>query len=263
MAELAAYADYMRTYTYATGVYSRHTPHITSVVWSRPPSGGLRFSSSMRAYVYIDGFNLYHRLLTKTSYKWLDLCALCKRCLPNDTVLKVRYFTAPVQSRPNDPGQHQRQQVYFQALGTLPELEIHLGSFLSNVITMPLTNPPATGSRFVKVIKTEEKGADVNLASYLFLDGFRGAYDVAVVISDDSDLVEPIRVVRHELNLKVGVINPCPSVDPSTGRKRVSRELRKVSSFYRHIGPTHLPNCLLPDTILDRDGGTITKPSTW
>lgn len=187
----------------------------------------------------------------------------CACCLPHDTVVKVRYFTAPVQSRPDDPSKDQRQQSYLQALRTLPEVEIHLGNFLTNIITMPLAVPPATGSRFVKVIKTEEKGSDVNLASYLLLDGFRGAYDVAVVMSDDSDLVEPIRLVRQELKLKVGVINPRPRIDPKTGRRRVSRELRKVSSFYRHVDPMDLPKCVLPSTLLDVDGTMITKPPTW
>ena len=128
---------------------------------------------------------------------------------------------------------------------------------------MPLANPPMGGSRFASVIKTEEKGSDVNLATYLLLDGFRDAYDVAVVVSDDSDLIEPIQIVRQELGLKVGVLNPRRVVNSTTGKKRISRELQKVGSFYRHIDPTHLPNCLLPDTVLDRDGGTITKPSTW
>jgi hypothetical protein len=35
----------------------------------------------------------------------------------------------------------------------------------------------------VKVIKVEEKGSDVNLASHLLLDAFQGNYDVAVVLS--------------------------------------------------------------------------------
>lgn len=217
----------------------------------------------MRAHIYIDGFNLYYGLVRGTPYKWLDLCKLCSRCLPHDTILKVRYFTAPVQSRPDDPSKDQRQQTYFQALRTLPELEIHLGSFLSNVVSMPLAHPPVGGRRFASVIKTEEKGSDVNLAAYLLLDGFRNAYDVAVVVSDDSDLIEPIRIVRQELGLKVGVLNPRQVVNPISSKKRTSRELRKVSSFYRHIDPAHLPHCLLPDIVLDRDGGTITKPPAW
>ena len=38
---------------------------------------------------------------------------------------------------------------------------------------MPLAHPPSVGPQTVEVIGTEEKGSDVNLASYLLLDGFR------------------------------------------------------------------------------------------
>ena len=47
---------------------------------------------------------------------------------------------------------------------------------------------------YIEVIKTEEKGSDVNLATHLLYDGFRNDYDIAVVISNDSDLLEPIKI---------------------------------------------------------------------
>ena len=40
------------------------------------------------------------------------------------------------------------------------------------------------------------------------LDGFRKAYEMAGIVSNDSDLLEPIKVVRKEFGLKVGMINP-------------------------------------------------------
>ena len=52
----------------------------------------------------------------------------------------------------------------------------------------------------VLVFKVEEKGSDVNLASHLLFDAFRGAFDAAAVLSNDSDLVEPIRIVTKELS---------------------------------------------------------------
>jgi hypothetical protein len=58
------------------------------------------------------------------------------------------------------------------------------------------------------VIKTEEKGSDVNLAIYLLLGAFKQDCEAAVVISNDSDLKEPIAVAQRELGLIVGIINP-------------------------------------------------------
>lgn len=42
--------------------------------------------------------------------------------------------------------------------------------------------------RTVSVLKTEEKGSDVNLAVDLLHDCVQGLYDCVVVISNDSDL---------------------------------------------------------------------------
>ena len=89
---------------------------------------------------------------------------------------------------------------------------------------MPLVAPPPGGPRTVEVIKTEEKGSDVNLATHLLADAFRHDCEAAVVITNDSDLAEPIRVVRHELGLPVGVVNPG---DP----RRRSRALLDVTFF--------------------------------
>lgn len=57
---------------------------------------------------------------------------------------------------------------------------------------------PRPGPTVVKVIKVEEKGSDVNLASHLLLDAFQGNFDVAAVLSNDSDLVEPVRIVTQQ-----------------------------------------------------------------
>ena len=62
-----------------------------------------------------------------------------------------------------------------------------LGHYLSHPVRMPLAHPPSTGPHTVEVIRTEEKGSDVNLASYLLLDGFRSDCEATVVISNAKD----------------------------------------------------------------------------
>jgi len=51
------------------------------------------------------------------------------------------------------------------------------------------------------VDKTEEKGSEVNLASHLLRDAFSKKFEVAVLITNDSDLAEPVRIVARELGL--------------------------------------------------------------
>lgn len=207
----------------------------------------------MKTNVYIDGFNLYYGCLAGSRYRWLDLSRLCQVMLTRNTINRIRYFTARIEPDPRDPQKHIRQQTYLRALQTIPNLSLHYGKFLSHPIRMPLYPPPATGSRTVQVLKTEEKGSDVNLATYLLLDAFRGDFEVAVIISNDSDLLLPVEVVRTELGLPVGVLNP---------QKNTSWALKAAATFYRPIQERALRRSLFPHILTDAHG-TITKPAPW
>ena len=89
---------------------------------------------------------------------------------------------------------------------------------------MPLAPVPGRPQQYARVIKTEEKGSDVNLATHLLHDAHRGRFEVAVIVSNDSDLLEPIKIVREGLGKKVGVLNP---------HKRPSRALLPISTSSR------------------------------
>ena len=206
----------------------------------------------MKTNVYVDGFNLYYGAVRGTPYKWLDQHKLCTLLLPKNEIHRIRYFTALVKSNSSDPQKTQRQETFIRALETLPNLTVHYGSFLSSTVRMPLAKP-RPGRRSAIVTKMEEKGSDVNLASMLLMDGFRGDYEAAVVLSNDSDLVLPIRIVTEELKLPVGLLNP---------HKRFSMELKKVATFRKQIRTGVLSVSQLPETLTD-ENGTITKPPDW
>jgi len=70
---------------------------------------------------------------------------------------------------------------------------IHYGRFTAHQVRMAYVAPLVPMVKTALVWKTEEKGSDVNIATYLLLDGHDGLYDEAIVISGDSDLVEPVR----------------------------------------------------------------------
>ena len=173
---------------------------------------------------YIDGFNLYKGSLQGTPYKWLDFLTLFNLLLPGCEINRIRYFAALVNSPPYDPQKGQRQQTYLRAIRTIPNLSVYLGYFQTHARKMPLAHPPASGSRMVEVLRTEEKGTDVNLASYLLLDAFRNEYEQAVVVSNDADILTPIKIVQDEFGLSVGILNP---------QKKPSRALKDATDFYR------------------------------
>lgn len=207
----------------------------------------------MRTIVYVDGFNLYYGALKGTPHKWLDLEAMCRRLLPKDNIVAIRYFTAQISARPGDLQQPQRQQTYLRALRSQPLVSVHYGHFLTHTVRMPLAHPGPDGQRTAEVVKTEEKGSDVNLASHLMLDAFRRDCEVAVVVSNDSDLRVPIRIAEQELGIRVGIINPQPP------RYR-SRAL--TGTFFKQLRPSILDRCQLPNVMRDSDG-EFRKPAPW
>jgi uncharacterized LabA/DUF88 family protein len=209
----------------------------------------------MRTFIYIDGFNLYYGAVKDTPYKWLNLDTLCRLLLaPHHTIDRIKYFTAQVSARPDDPDQATRQQISFRALRTIPHLDIILGHFLTSHVRMRLVNPPSQGPKTALVIKTEEKGSDVNLASHLLSDGYRGLYDAAVLITNDSDLLEPVRMVRQQLGLPVGFIIP--------HQRTASRVLVQQATFVRQIRPRVLMASQFPNSLSDAQG-IFHKPASW
>ncbi|KAB8143473.1 NYN domain-containing protein [Chloroflexia bacterium SDU3-3] len=209
---------------------------------------------NVKTNIYVDGFNLYYCAVKGTPYKWLNIHKLSTSLLPRHTINSITYFTAHVSARPNDPDQHTRQQLYLRALRTIPNLQIVLGHFLTSSVMMRLVSPPPGSSPYVNVIKTEEKGSDVNIATHLLKDGFMGEYDAAILITNDSDLVEPIKVIRKDLGLVVGVLNPNP--------RHPSVELGKHASFQKPIRQGALASSQFDDTLADANG-TFNKPSSW
>ena len=106
-------------------------------------------------------------------------------------------------------------------------------------------------NRSVKVYDPKEKGSDVNLAVHLVNDAWHDRYDVAVVLSNDSDLLEAIRIVRCERNKQVGVINPHRDPNP---------QLHSQAHFVRQLRTTDLAAAQLPEQI---PGTAIRKPTGW
>jgi uncharacterized LabA/DUF88 family protein len=219
-----------------------------------------------RAYVYVDGFNFYYGCFRGRGgrehwrdYRWLNLQQFCTLAFPRFDIQKIRYFTARVEDAPDDLGQAERQATYLRALRTLPQVEIHEGRFLVTRRTRFVADPTVPGPvrkeppERVVVLQPEEKGSDVNLASHLLLDGFRDRYDVAIVVSNDSDLAEPIRIARLELGRDMVLLNP---------RSSFARDLQNTANHYRKVREVYLREAQFPDTLEDEDG-IIRKPAEW
>lgn len=236
----------------------------------------------VRTGIYVDALNFYYGALKGGPDKWLDLEAFSKRLLPHDNIVCIRYFTAIVNSRPDDPRIPVRQETYLRALATLQTVSIHRGRFTTRVRTKVLADAfEHFGSLFsphfrpqflfslmwkdkvyrrtdtttrVRVVVEEEKGSDVNLAAYLVNDAARKNIDKALVISNDSDLTDAIALARN-FDIQVGILNPHSGA--------TSKHLRTAASFQLPFRRSILADSQFPVTVLDQRNREIHKPREW
>lgn len=225
------------------------------------PHGALAFlgvwkqhNNKMRTAVYIDGFNLYY-WLKPLPYRWIDLRALTLNAITKPDkqhdIVAIKYFTAHVSDTDDDPTKTTRQDVYIRALQkTIPELTVHFGEFRRQQKQMPRAYADGGVGPMVWVWDTEEKGSDVNLAVELVNDAWCNVYDMAIVISNDSDLERALTIVKRKQRT-VGVL--------VRGDAEVN-SLRRVSSFMVKLKEDDLLHALLPRQIPDSN---LHIPQEW
>lgn len=201
-----------------------------------------------RVITYIDGFNLYYGMssIYEKKYLWLDLNELsCKFLKPGQTLEKIHYFTARIK-HPNQKGK--RQRTYLEALETLqPKLLIHYGKYLISEVQCPVC------LQIYK--KSNEKMSDVNIATNLLVDAFKDKFDIAILISGDSDLSGTIIKVRQLFPKKKIIVAFPPD--------RSSVELKKRANAFFMIGERNLAKSQFPDQVIGKNGYTLARPNSW
>lgn len=208
----------------------------------------------MKTIAYVDGFNLYYGSLKNSPYKWLDLCEFFRRTLPAECVLeKVKYFTARVSALPNNLNAPARQDIYLRALRAHCGQQFHAieGRFSVRNVRVPLSAPP---HKTVEIIKSEEKGSDVNLAVELVNDAWMDSFECAAVVSNDADLERALKIAKQYRKKRVILYTPGAPV------RRPLGQLVRWSHKQIDVLPEALAQCQLPSSLLN---GSIRKPGTW
>ena len=213
-------------------------------------------SRPSRVCCYVDGFNFYFGALKDTPYKWLNLpeflrLTLARRLSGPFRVERVKMFTALLEGAPAHA-----QKTHLAAMRAAdPTLEIILGKFHFSEVRMPDADDPGLMRR---VVKTEEKGSDVNLALHMLNDAWEDRYDCAAMVSNDSDLAGALRMVRSR-GKRAGVVLP---MFPS-GKRKLSASLKRLSHFRARIYEEDLASAQLPSRVVRADGAAFEKPPDW
>lgn len=202
-----------------------------------------------RVIAYIDGFNLYFGLKSKgwRRYYWLDVAGLASAYLRADQQLvETHYFTARIRDNGRNVADRQRQNAYIDAL-RLRGAVIHEGHYLEKPRLCR-----ACGATWTDY---EEKMTDVNIAVQLLGDAFDGRFDVAFLISGDSDLTTPIARLRHRFPTKRIVVLLPPD--------RHSRQLQKAAHGYLSVSESRLRASQMPDLVVSPNGYPLRRPKEW
>ena len=223
-----------------------------------------------RAIFYIDGFNFYYLALkAKPQYKWLNPKALADGIVHDDTTVAcVKYFSAPVSAKISQTA-HKNQNVYLRALRTIPAIDIILGKFVVREKSVTLTPEEQHSLNRIKVIASiaEEKRTDVNLASHLIYDACNDNFDIAYVITNDTDFIEPIRMVKEIIGKPIVIVAPRTSFvgggKSKFGTSVPESKLKRAASETYFINDSLLGDSQFPDEIHKKNGKIIRKPQKW
>lgn len=212
-----------------------------------------------RVIAYVDGFNLYFGLRESGLRRcyWLDVRALAENLLrPKQTLSATKYFTARIAGgRSGDPvgrkraadEKRKRQTDFLEALSTLPDLTLFEGHYLGKDVQCRKCGASWRSH--------EEKMTDVQIATEMLEDAYDDRFDVALVVSADSDLVPPIRAIRRRFPRKRIVVGFPPG--------RSSVQLKRAAHASFTVSETQLDTAQFPDKVAKPDGFVLKRPTRW
>lgn len=199
-----------------------------------------------RVAIYVDGFNLYHALceLKADHLKWLNLWKLGLLLIRPRTqrLVKVCYFSAYADflKGTEKEASISRHRAYIAALQA-KGVEFIPGNFARRKWDY-------NGGRRYKARwhRHEEKQTDVAIAVGALRDAYKDEYDVALIITNDSDMVPMFKALRAEFPEKqiVTVSPPLRNHNPAliaeaTGHQRINRSQIEKALFGRKVVYNH------------------------
>ncbi|HEV2483707.1 MAG TPA: NYN domain-containing protein [Puia sp.] len=200
-----------------------------------------------RVITYIDGFNLYFGMCEggRKDTLWLNIQLLAQSLLkPDQELVFTKYFTSRVK---NDPPKVKRQNTYIEAIETLDDCHVYYGSYLSYV-----EECRKCGHSY---LYASEKMTDVNIAVEMLGDAYLDRYDMALLITGDSDLIPPIKAIHNLFkNKRVFVAFP---------PNRHNIDIQYASKGSIVIGRKKLKDAQFPDNVAKKDGFILRRPAEW
>jgi uncharacterized LabA/DUF88 family protein len=205
--------------------------------------------------VYVDGFNLYFGALkSKPHLKWLDLRRFSEALYEGNTIGKVYYFTADIHRQDEFDLSPSRQTTYLKALAD-SGVQIVKGHFSRREKHLRLVGGNSANPGIAHVWQFEEKGSDVNLASYLLRDVYAEGLERALVISGDSDLAKAM-IFARDFGAHVSLAIP-------DRHENGSAKLKAAADYVQFVKNSQLEASQFPKSLIIGSGRELVRPREW
>lgn len=135
-------------------------------------------STDDRVAIFIDGSNLYHGLRSSFGHHNINFSDFANKLCGARRLFRTYYYNV-LQDPTQKPDGYRDQQEFLDTLRKTPYLEIRLGS--------------TKVSQGIPV----ERGVDIMLATDLLYFAWNDFYDVAVLVSGDSDFAYALQAVKN------------------------------------------------------------------
>ena len=235
----------------------------------------LKEQQALRTRIYVDGYNLYYGCLKRRGSSGSTYKAYFKQsyrpfCWKDGSPasfqfegLRIKYFTAPILknfAKADDSVSSQFN--YHEALRN------HIGEGIQ-VVEGYYDSNTARAHRFekgkaarecdkVEIWKLEEKQSDVALAVHMVADALQNQIDHVVVVTNDTDIVPALQLIRAHTTVTVGLIVPAREAE-----RRVNADLQNLAHWTRsHILDEELAAAQLPPMVRSAKR-PLHKPLSW
>ncbi len=213
----------------------------------------------MRTIAYVDGYNLFYSILSKTSYKWLDLFTLFDHHIIPD----ICPGAPALGSLSKDPMVQVRQAKYHRALRVQGKIETIEGYHQPAITTGVLVDPPegADPMKKVRVRVMEEKQTDVNIGLHMYRDVLHGNCDHIILCSNDADLAPALKMIRRDCpDVVISVVLPRK---PGSKARLSEKLLAHAHNPRRSINEEELAASQHPHEMTDKRRRTFKCPEEW
>lgn len=187
-----------------------------------------------RVMIFIDGSNLYKR--TKNLIhegRQVDIEKLANKLLGDRRLERIYYYNT--YSPSEDPEEQKSQQKFLDKLGWISYLQKRMGRLIPKEYIVRCPNPDCK-TEFT--FKTHiQKGVDTRIAVEMVTLAVSDAYDIAILVSGDEDLVEAVDYIREHTNKKIE--NSC------TLGRGWSMKLREAADTRIPLTKEYLMDCLV------------------